>query len=200
MNVKRWGWKGLGMSLGVVLMAAGATYAILTVSGVSLEESGSAHRGDGLAICVQEVGVESSVQSIAKTNIDLAMVQVAKHPKWSEAGLDKAPSPVVETGCEAEPQIYHKSYGELPKSFFDVIGRRVDTPSQHGIFVFVLPDEEITRLSGGLSIRTSAEEVQCFGDACGEVTTGLYIGVSELTDSAFLAEQLEYAIGLDPPY
>lgn len=201
MNLRRFGWLGFGVSVGFILMVAAVTYATLEIGGVSLGRSSSAQRGEGLAMCVQGVGVEAAMETPTKANIDSAMVEVAKHPTWPETGLDKLPPPVVDTGCSVDPGIYRKSYGEFPTSFYDIIGRRVDTPSQYKILVFVLPDSEIARLSGGSSnIRTSIEEFQCHLDDCAEVTTGLYLGLSEVTDVGFLTDQLEYAIGLNPRY
>jgi len=64
--------------------------------------------------------------------------------------------------------------------------------------VYVLPDDEIERVAPS-GWRLTSEEITCTGDACGQVTTGLYVSVAELQDESFMTDQLARAIGLLPP-
>ncbi len=190
-------------SLVVVGAAAGITLGVTTLLGVTFQGSGEAQvplgaqlkegllltaNRDRLAICVQAVGVDSSLEAKAKSAIETALVEVAKHPRWEATGLGVA-SPVVDIGCPSGP-----ASRDLETQF-------VTEPSFYRLFVFVLPQEEFDVPFAGLPrLRTASQEVVCEGDSCGEVTSGLYIHSGELGDVAFLTDALAQGVGLELPY
>ena len=112
-------WAGLGVSVAVVAAVAGITLGVTTLLGVTFQGSGEAQESlgsqrvegllitanrDRLAICVQAVGVDRSVEATAKSAIETALIEVAKHPRWEASGLGVA-SPVVDIGCPSPPSV-----------------------------------------------------------------------------------------------
>ncbi|OGO48290.1 MAG: hypothetical protein A2W34_06685 [Chloroflexi bacterium RBG_16_64_32] len=196
-------------SLLVIGAAAGSTLGVTTPLGVTFQGSGAAQQQvrrvegllltsnrDRLAICVQAVGVDSSLQKKAKSEIEEALTEVARHPRWEASGLGVA-SPVVDIGCPSPPSVYRAGVR------LDRAGGKgllvsplvlVDEPSEYRAFVFILPPSEFDRLFAGAEPYVSEELF-----AMGEVTTGLYLSSAELNDQPSLTEKLKRPIGLWEP-
>ena len=195
-----------------VLGGAGLTYAALDAAGLDFNGNGSgASRGalltenrDRLAICVQAVGVQPEsgalMNAAARAGVEAALLEVEKHPGWVGNGFAEQPA-VVNEGCGVEPALYEsRDPGGQANSFFGVRGRSVSQPNYHRVLVFILPREEVARYSGPSGFRLTAEELACSGDTCDQVTTGVYLSEDELADTAWLADQLEKAVGLEAPF
>lgn len=155
---------------------------------------------DRLAICVQAVNLgdmESSLASQAKTTIESTLAKLASDPVWVELDLS-LPPPVVDLGCPAAPALYDPQAGPRDdKTLFLVRGRDVGQASHYRVFVFILTDVEIGRWAGTSDYRLTSEENLCEGDACAEVTAGIYLSASEVADTMLLTENLRRAVGFE---
>ena len=104
-------WAAVAISLAAIAAVAGITLGVTTLLGVTFQGEGEVQQGDAstlregllntanrdrLAMCVQAVGGDSSMEPKGKASIEKALVEVAKHPRWEAAGLGVAP-PVVDT-------------------------------------------------------------------------------------------------------
>jgi hypothetical protein len=98
-------WLGLGASLAVIAVVAGATLGVTTLLGVTFEESepkpaeGVQSRSGGLSqpvpvhdqvgrypgfsFCVEAIGVDQAVEAVAKARIETALLEVMQHPYWN---------------------------------------------------------------------------------------------------------------------
>jgi hypothetical protein len=214
-------WLGLATSLAVIGAVAGITLGILTLAGVTFQgeraegqttEPVVVNNGalitanrDRLAICVRAIGlgegVEGAVEAEAKSAIETAMVQVAQNPQWSEPRFKLADNPpLVETDCGAPSAVYEPVDPAIPADSLLTHSRGVTEAGYHLFRVFVIPESEIDRLTGGLprdrSIRLAPEEDIAIGpDVFEAVTYGIYLSPSEAKDSALLATWLEKGLG-----
>jgi len=75
-------------------------------------------------------------------------------------------------------------------------GRTVGEASYYKVFVFVVPDADVQEATGGSRWRLTTEERTCSGDSCKEVTVGVYVGESEVSDTQLLRENLGPAVGV----
>ncbi len=204
-------WASVGISVAVVAAVAGITLGVTTLLGVTFQGSGQAQQEvrwvegllltsnrDRLAICVQAVGVDSSLEATGKSAIEAALTEVAKHPRWEASGLGVA-SPVVDIGCPSPPSVYRAGVRLQPgagKGLVVYPAVVVDEPSEYRAFVFILPASEFDRLFAGADPYVVEELF-----ARGEVTTGLYLSSDELNDQPSLTEKLKRPIGLwEPKY
>jgi hypothetical protein len=125
-----------------------------------------------------------------------ALEELTAHPVWQDTPYAESAPEILE-GCPSGPALYDCTLTRpKPCVLFDVVGRKVETPSYFDLHLYVLSQEEIERINGSSPWRQTAEEVICGGDACGEVTTGLYIGDDEIDDHEFLVTQLDATLGL----
>ncbi len=206
-------WKGLALSAAVIVAVAGVTLGVTTLLGVTFGGSGSqtvegadVQTGrDRLAICVQAVEFDDAgritngdplVTDAAKSRIEAALTEVAKHEYWEFKGYDAAP-PVVDTGCPSQPLVLREGVewrDALPVGA--IPGPHVTERSNYQTFMFVMRLEAIDHLLGGLTVRVAPQEMTCEGHVCGEATTAMYVTLEELDAPIFLVDVLEKGVGL----
>jgi hypothetical protein len=196
-------WARIGLSVAVVAAVAGITLAITTLLGVTFQGSepstvagAGTGRQPGVAICVQAVNTgaaaAASIEAGAKSRLEDVLPSVAQNPRWEAAGLAGGPT-VIDVGCPSLPP--------QPAVAFDppiraVFGHTVSEPSKYGLFVFVLPRDQLLDFIGDSTSREAPQEVTCEDDVCSEVTTAVYISVEELQDTSFLTATVEHGLGL----
>src|SRR5438552_15464599 len=161
-------WLGLGASAAVIGVVAGVTLGITTLLGVTFEESEpkpvegvqpqSASRNDpyavatgtprypGLSICVQAIGTDPLIQSVAKANIETALLAVQQHRFWNRLDVAKAP-PLVEVGCPSEPLAGRPgvSWHDGRPGAGDLGPYDLTEPSFYRTFFFVIPLDQINQ-------------------------------------------------------
>ena len=206
-------------SVAVIGVVAGITMGATTLLGVTFQGSGEAQESlgsqgkkgllitanrDRLAICVQAVGVDASLEATAKSAIETALVEVAKHPSWEASGLGVA-SPVVDIGCPSPPAVLRpgveierlgKGLGVLTSPY-----PCVEEASYYKEFVFIVSPAELERIFGkDPELTLSQQEVFC-GGASGNtgVTGGMYLTPADLDDLNLLTEKLKRTVGLWEP-
>jgi hypothetical protein len=216
-------WAGVAISLAVVAAVAGITLGVITLLGVTFQGSGEAQQPPGaqrvegplltanrdrLAICVDAVGSAgdfqiaggaAALEASAKSTVEAALTDVAKHPQWESSGLGLAP-PLVDIGCPSPPAVLRPGVEieQMGKGRIFVLPFPcVEEASSYAEFVFILPPAEIERVFGKDPELTLADQ-ETF---CGEggsvgVTGGLYLTPADLDDVPTLAEKLERAIGV----
>lgn len=191
-------------------VAAATMVAIAIVGGaigwrVTQSSSESAGRVDSplltgnrteVSICVEDL---TSAGTVDVASVQQAAADVKTAPSWARANLDGVDVRVV-AGCDAEPHLLSagvtfKNGGFIETGDFG----RTDSPSEHRLMVFILDDAETERLFGDAASRTAVQESLCEGGVCSEVTTGLYLSASEVSDVKTLAGRLSRAIGILPP-
>ncbi len=202
-------------SLVVVGAVAGITLGATTLLGVTFQGSGEAQQEvrrvesllltsnrDRLAICVQGVGADSTLEATAKSSIETALIEVAKHPRWEASGLGAA-SPLVDIGCPAPPAALQpgvKIYQLGDKGVHVEPTPIVEEASYYRLFVFILSPGELERIFGPApSLTLVAEEAFRSGDEIIGVTVGLYLSADQLGDPQSLSEKLKRAVGLWEP-
>ncbi len=192
---------------------------VTTLLGVTFQGTGEAQQGSGsqrvegalltanrdrLAICVQAVGVDRSVEATAKSAIETALIEVAKHPRWEPSGLGVA-SPVVDVGCPSPPAVLRpgveierlgKGLGVLTLPF-----PCVEEASVYKEFVFIMSPAELERIFGkDPELTLSGQETFCGGQYGNTgVTGGLYLTAADLNDLNLLTEKLKRTVGLWEP-
>ena len=194
---------GLAISVAVVAAVAGITLGVTTLAGVTFQghDTGPAEgtlataSRDGLAICVQAVGVDSSVEAGAKNVVESALPEAAKHADWEPAGLAAA-EPTVDIGCPSQPPPFNP---EWERSFALTYGHKVSEPSKYQLFVFILPEHTLEDTLNEFTPRQVSQEQMCEGDACWQVTAALYVSPEELANVGFLTSLLLEGVGLGEP-
>jgi hypothetical protein len=220
-------WLGLGASLAIIGAVAGITLGVLTLAGITLqgeEAEGqtpepvvvnngaliTANR-DRLAICVRAIGLgegaEGAVEAEVKSAVETALAQAAvQNPQWTEPRNKLADNPpLVETNCEAPSAVYEPVDPALPPDALFAGPRLVAGASSYLFVIFVIPDAEIDRLTGGLprdqSVRVVPEEgIMDEGDVGTVVTYGIYLTASEAKDTAILVDWVEKGLGFRDIY
>lgn len=128
-----------------------------------------------------------------------ALDGLTAHPNWQAAGLSAGP-PQATAGCGdvkpflLAPGVTYENGGFSSFSGFP----EVKEASPYRVMVFVLPAEQIASMFADSPARSVAQEMQCQGGQCAEVTTGLYVTEKELESEA-LKRWLAVAVGLEQP-
>jgi hypothetical protein len=202
-------------SLLMIGAVAGITLGVTTLLGVTFQGSGEAEQRDAsmlkeglldtanrdrLAICVQAVGLDPSLEAKAKSAIETALIEVAKHALWEASGLGVA-SPAVDTGCPSPPAVLRPGVEieQMGKGRIFVLPFPcVKEASYYAEFVFILPPDELERVFGKDPELTLADQETFCGGQYGSVgvTGGLYLTAADLGDTQLLAEKLKRAVGL----
>jgi hypothetical protein len=165
-------------------------------------EGAQAGQYPGVSICVQAIGVDATVEAVAKARVETALLEVAQHPYWRLLPMAAVP-PLVDIGCPAEPLTARPGVRWIDAHYAggDGILYRVPEAGFYTEYVFIMPLERIDELLGGLTIRVAPQEIVTEGSSVSaESASATYITPEELQDSAFLAEQLTVAVGLEARY
>jgi hypothetical protein len=150
---------------------------------------------DRLAICVEAVGVDDTLESEARLSVEDALRVLAGHPTWLQLNLS-SPEPQVVAGCPAGPDYFEESGKAHDRP---VYGRSIVEPaypSYYGIHVYVVSPKEIDELDW-YPAQVTLEEESCYFDVCRQVTTGLYATPEALRDPDLIEDLLMRAIGLE---
>jgi hypothetical protein len=112
--------------------------------------------------------VEEATEAEAKSAVEVALMQVAQNPQWAEPRFKLVDNPpLVETNCDAPSSVYEPVDPALPPDSLATPPRPVTEADYHRFRVFVVPESEIDRLTGGLPrdkrIRLVPEEVISVG-------------------------------------
>jgi hypothetical protein len=160
---------------------------------------------DQLTVCVDFVeGVTqeetpldaAAVESLAKAEVEAALITLETQPYWAAGGFTE-PS-IVDIGCPSPP--YPLVAGKVKLTEPTTIPS-VSQPSYYRTFVFVMPSlGAVEQVLGRTDVRVTIQEDLCDGPGgmppCWEVTEGLYVTASELTDgSVSIPRLLEQALG-----
>jgi hypothetical protein len=181
-------------------------------------QSGDVADAGGVTICVEALNVDQdkltadadlteaviagdpAVEAEAKSRIETALTDVAKHPTWQAAEMDAAP-PRVDVGCPSlplplvtRPEIRWRNGIPLKH-----ISAPLVTEPSYRLFVFVARWELIDYLLGGGDIRVATQERKCEGDVCFSVSEALYLTPEEIrSDTRVVIEALEQGFFLKP--
>lgn len=155
---------------------------------------------DHVAICVETVDGSQPGGDTERVRAQVrnALSIIASTPEWEAAGFASA-EPTVASGC---PQQGYALRSEVsmqgPRERFagNPSLLRVEQASPFFLFVFVLPDDQISSLFEDWSIRVTSEEMLCNEGTCATATTGVYVSQTELEDQAFMSEWLMKGLGL----
>lgn len=205
-------WFGIGLA---VIVGAAATLLALSLAGAvpglqSDEKSGGTLDGsrlltserDRLSICVDSAGLTADVvevsESDGKVTVEAAMSELAaSHPSWAKKDLSDPP-PVVDIGCPIGPALYDPNRGPQGGDLYSVLGRTVSEASPYRVHVYLLPEDEVSRVVGESGYRVTTEELMWSDvDVLSPVTTGVYLSPTDLRDTTLVRESLDDAIGLE---
>jgi len=148
----------------------------------------------GEAWCVQAVGVDDRYASQAANLIEGHLPEFRELNKVISRDQKFAPDEVAR-GCPISPAVYRYDCGDRELGEFGC-PLRVSEAGRNTLLVFVVPEAETERIFAGFDDRTTAEEMECAGDACAEETVGLYLSPSDLSDSSLLRYWLYEGAGL----
>lgn len=153
-----------------------------------------------VALCVQVVNVPSVDQERMISSVKDAMeTSVVKHANWPK--YMEAPNKVIRVngGCPSNPYLLEP--GARHPVFNGGGGPKpVARASGYRAFVFVVDDQDITRVFGDSPARVAPQEMMCQGDNCWEVAAALYLGPNDVTDPARIEDGLLKVLGLVQPY
>ena len=216
-------WLGVGASVAVIGVGAVVTLGTTTLLGVTLEESepkpaegvqtGSegtsqpgprevVETGYRLSFCIQAVGIDPSVEAVAKARIETALLEVMRDPHWKISGLGVG-LPLVDIGCPEEPLPSRPGIVWKDAQIAGGTGTiyTVPEPGPYNKFVFIMPLERIDTLLGGPSIRHAPQDYVSDGsELILERASGMYITPEEVQDIPFLVKHLTIAAGLADRY
>ncbi len=210
------------LSIIIVGVVAGTTFAVLSLSGVTFREQqplsavgsqATPTPRDRLAICVDAIAFDSegapvdgdpAVESAAKLAVEAAIPLVSSHPFFSDAyGTNP---PLAEIGCPSLPAPLQdpgtRWYSGIPDFIDGGGGPLVLRRSYYSVFAYVVPSEQdIDRLLGGSKRRVAVQEFECSGSGpggtpCAEQTTAIYVTPNELQDVHMLERLILDAAGL----
>jgi hypothetical protein len=217
-------WAGLGISLALVGIVAGATLGIasyldrtseesdpklaqgLGSDNVGIDQVGSATRTErypGFSFCVEAIGVDQALEAVAKARLETALLEVVQHPYWNIRKMLASVPPLVEVGCPSDPLIARSGVNWDGPNFYargDIHQYDVVEPSFHWTFVYLMPADQITKLLGGQSVRLAPQEYTASGDQRFLETTALFLSPEDIDDPSFLVKQLLIAVGLEPAF
>ncbi len=210
-------------SLAVIGAVAGITLGVTTLLGVTFQGQGTqpveganpAARGPGLAICVQAVEIDAdgqplrgdaAIEADAKSSVEAALTEVAKHALWDDAGY-AAVDPVVEIGCPSPPLAVLGGPSWISGRPNDGIPVPLVTEASfYRLFVFVMPTlEEIDRVLAGTTHRRAAQEfisanIDREGPTLVQVTSAVYVTPEEIqAGGSFLSDVLAEGARLGKP-
>lgn len=144
--------------------------------------------------------VDSKVPGISnetlKTNIELYLEYVKQHPDFVPSGLAGNASPQVDAGCPGPARITDPGFRYRSGSS-DLRGIGVDEPSPYRVYVYVVPQEQITPLADK-PFRGVPQEMYCQQPAdCAEVARAVYLTPADVSNAGLVARELARAAGLD---
>ncbi|HEV8573712.1 MAG TPA: hypothetical protein VGR43_03290 [Dehalococcoidia bacterium] len=216
----------MGAIAAIGVLTAGITFGGATLAGVSFRGDESevvegadpatvapdndSAQSDGrvalfLPICVEAIDPGSSgltlaaLENLAKVKTEGALADIsANNSTWQEIGV--ATVPEVHTGCPAMPLPISSGKpfrGRVPQHNISV--GSVTAPSPYGLFIFVMPMEQIEQLLTTTTFRVVPQEYLCpiGGPTCSGSAAALYLtpdGVS--IDADIVARGLETGLGL----
>jgi len=208
--------RAVGATLATVILTAGLSLAAMSLVGVDLGGNTAAPAEksnwiggllltddrDKLSVCVNVVGLtdKAAAEASAVANLDAALAEVKKNPKW-ESEVERTPlaaNTEVLAGCpEGALTSAAPTPGKFGERVWNTPGRIVEGASPHLLHVYVLPEEEILRIVGpSQNYHGAVEERLCYGDACYVVTQALYYSPSDLDNIELVAREMEFALSL----
>lgn len=169
---------------------------------------GTSNRAN-LSLCVDGAGgFTLSAQDVANVRRALAdgltsvrdrFPGAAKYREGAEVSEGCPPATAALTAAELADREADGTAkaGDIPGNPIRIPGTG-DTPSSHVLYVYIVPEDvyERTFATAGPWAKGAAEML-CFGHACAQVTTALY--VPPRIDAARLMEGVLSSIGLGPP-
>jgi len=150
---------------------------------------------DRVAICVEAIGVDDTLEGEARLSLEEALRVLAEHPIWVQFGFSP-PEPQVVEGCPADPAYFETSGKARLRAVHVRSIIEPSYPSYYRIHTYVVPPEEIEKRDWHPG-RVTTEEYSCSGDACAGVTTGVYVAPEALQDADLMEDLLKRAIGLE---
>jgi hypothetical protein len=155
-----------------------------------------------LKVCVQPL-IPDITAAESQVLVQQALARIARHPDFIRAGLGGKPV-TVDIGCPGTATIDNPRFEATNKLG---VPAEVTTPSQYRAFVYIASPERLIHSFGENSprtltrerpLRTTAQELLCDGDTCGEVTVAAYMSPEELRTMPLLDYVVTHAIGLWP--
>jgi DNA-binding CsgD family transcriptional regulator len=149
---------------------------------------------EGVAYCVQAVGVSSDVEREALLVIEESLPEVDRL-RASLTTNDNVPQ-TVDVGCPADPEIFIERCPPHDRTddFRSLCPRIVDEAGRYALFVYILPQRDLDRLTERTS-RTTTEEFISGGDTGEPTSIGLFIGSDEVRDTMFVRYWLYVVAG-----
>ncbi|MBO8165356.1 MAG: hypothetical protein H0Z34_16855 [Brevibacillus sp.] len=156
-----------------------------------------AENRDGIEVCVQSF-VPDELNIKAKEKVEsLIKDDLMTNNKWNKLFHDL--DITVKTGCEVQPYLMEEGTSHPVLSGTPDSGRIVSQASSSMLTVFVVPNKTIEKHFKSSTSRISPEEILCQEDVCREVTTGVYLSLTEFKNKNILEQALSEALGLDGP-
>ncbi len=158
---------------------------------------------ENVAICIDvageaSLGADASELRVLSTDaLTEAMADVVAQPAWQGTASISGVEVVVDPDCpgEAKMQCPEKPDGLA----LYCRGSVVSEPSPYVLFVFVVSEADLQRVTGGLTERLTILERMCSGDSCISVTSATWVSEMELADRGALYELVAEGLGLIEP-
>ncbi len=205
---------------GALLVTAVSTFAVLTVLNVDVLDIGTAQEEvappggpagsillwstrEKLAICI-DVGGEASLRAdaselrvLSTEAVTDAMADVVEHPVYQGSASVSGVEVIVDPDCPGQAKMQCPEDPERPA--IGCVSSLVTEPSPYRLFVFVVSEADLQRVTGGLTERLAAIEHVCTGDFCDVVTSVTWVSEKEAADRGALYELLAEGLGLIEP-
>ncbi len=158
---------------------------------------------ESLAICIDVAGEASlradasELRALSTRAVTEAMADVVKHPVWQRTASIQGVEVVVDPDCPGQAKMQCPERPELlpigcESSF-------VTEPSPYRLFVFVVSEADLQRVTGGLTQRLTPLEHLCGGDSCMGVTTATWVSEMEVVDPGALYALVGEGLGILEP-
>ncbi len=153
---------------------------------------------EGDAYCVQAVDLDPQLEQRAGSAIKEALPMVDRL-RASFTPIDNVPDS-VDVGCPIGPELrvtrYCPPYEQMG-GLQRLCGRSVKEAGRYTLLIYIMPQDEIDRVSGRAGFRVTTEESKpSASDTAQPTSKGLYLGADELEDADFVRYWLYWAAGV----
>jgi hypothetical protein len=151
-----------------------------------------------LVVCVESFQKgQVSDQTLLNKTEKLIEKNVKKHEEWGQNGLDQF-SLKLKVGCSFDPILLQDGKNHVFYKHDKESARITEKPSEERLGIFVVDEKTMREQFDNKPTTWAPEEFACEAKDCFEVTTGIYVSVSQFNSGRFL-EELKHGFGIDFP-
>ena len=187
----------LGDTLSALVADSGEGKFIAASVHVQLPENVAGVRTPG-PICIEDLTGGAIQPNLAQASIRDVFHKLSANEKWALNYGENEPQ--VDNGCPLPlPTLSAERVGSVPEMVLLPTYFHAEAASIYRWFVYLVSDDDLSRLVGGMGIQFSNQEALCEGDVCFGLSFRIFISASQLRDVVALTNVLEcFAVECNP--